>query len=268
MQKRLKMLPTLTTIKEIDRTFSTGDLPILVTCSDQKQYICKYMRADSVSAYKLASELLGSLLAQYWNLNTPEITFVKIRPEHTKQYAIPCNFNVEAVGYKKIENAADITNCIDGDIKRSDKLFRQLLQIALFDFWVANEDRTCNNANMLYVDRTEQLFSIDYGGIFNTNNYQTAIYQLSSCDSIIYADIFKHLKTNTDRQIIVDKAKKYYDICINKSRGLSTVLNSLNIPKLWNVPKNILVTKINELFEKQWIEDCFANYVETLRENF
>ena len=82
------MTHTLTTIKKIDRTFSTGDMPVLVTCSDPKQYICKYMRADSVSAYKLASELIGSLLAQYWNLNTPEFAFVKILPEHTKS-----NFN-------------------------------------------------------------------------------------------------------------------------------------------------------------------------------
>lgn len=268
MQKNHTMIPTLTTIKEIDRTFSTGDMPVLVTCSDQKQYICKYMRADSVSAYKLASELIGSLLAQYWNLNTPEFAFVKILPEHTKPIVLPCNYNAEAVGYQKIENAADITNCIDGDIKQSVKLFSQLLRIALFDFWVANEDRTCNNANMLYVDRTEKLISIDYGGIFNTNSYQSAIYQLSSCDSIICADIFKHLKTNANFQKLVAKTKKYYDICISKSRNIFNVIDTMAIPKGWNISGNVLQGKINELFEKQWIDNCFSNYVETLRQNF
>jgi hypothetical protein len=166
------------------------------------------MRADSVSAYKLASELLGSFLAKYWNLNTPEIAFVKILPEHTKQFAIPCNYNTEAIGYQKINNAADVTNCINGDIKKSAKLFSQLLKIALFDFWVANEDRTCNNANILYVYRDEKLISIDYGEIFKTNSFQTELYQLFSFDSIIYADIFRHLKTKSDFQIIVEKAKK------------------------------------------------------------
>ena len=262
------MLPTLTTIKEIDRIFSTGDMPILVACSDQRQYICKYMRADSVSAYKLASEIVGSLLAQYWKLNTPEFALVKILPEHTKQFAIPCNHNAEAVGYQKIDNAADITNCIDGDIKKSNKLFWQLLRIAMFDFWVANEDRTCNNANMLYVERAEKLISIDYGGIFNTNSFQTPTYQLSSCDSIIYADIFNHLKTGTDFQKIVDKSKKIYDICISKSRGIFTYFGTQWIPQLWNVSEDVLRTKINELFEKQWIDDCFSNYIETLRQNF
>ncbi|MBQ3656683.1 MAG: hypothetical protein II956_07555 [Bacteroidales bacterium] len=160
------MIPLLHTIKEIDRAFSTGDVPVLVTCSDQKQYICKYMRADSVSAYKLASELFGSLLAKYWNLNTPEFVFVKILPEHTKQFAIPCNFNVEAVGYQKIENAADITNCIDG------------------------------------------------------------------------------------------------------ARDIFNVFDALKIPKEWNVSENILRNKISELFENQWIDGCFSNFVETLRQNF
>ena len=262
------MIPTLTTIKDIDRTFSTGDMPVLVTCSDQKQYICKYLRADSVSAYKLASELIGSLLAHNWNLNTPDFVFVKILPEHTKPFCIPCNYNAEAVGYKKIENAADITNCIDGDIKQSDKIFSQLLKIALFDFWVANEDRTCNNANMLYIDRAEKLISIDYGGIFNTNSYKSTIYQLSSCDSIIYADIFKHLKTNVKFQKLVDKTKKYYDICISKSRDIFNFFDTITIPPKWNVSESALRIKINELFEKQWIDDCFSNYVETLRQNF
>ena len=262
------LIPTLSTIKEIDRTFSTGDMPFLVACSDQKQYICKYMRADSASAYKLANELIGSLLAKLWNLNTPEVALVKILPEHTKQHGIPCNYNAEAIGYQKIENAADITNCIDGDIKQSDKLFWQLLRIALFDFWVANEDRTCNNANMLYVDRTEKLISIDYGGIFNTNTFQSPIYQLSSFDSIIYADIFRYLKTENDFQKIIDKSKKIYDICISKSREIFMYFGTRWIPQLWNVSEEVLRKKINELFEKQWIDECFSNYVETLRQNF
>lgn len=262
------MIPTLHSSKVIDRTFSTGDLPILVTCSDQKQYICKYMRADSVSAYKLASELIGSILAKYWNLYTPEIVFVKILPEHTKPFAIQYNNCAEAIGYQKISNAIDIANYINDDIKQSEKLFTQLLKIALFDFWVANEDRTCNNANMLYVDRDEKLISIDYGGIFNTNSYQAKLCQLSSFDSIIYADIFKHLKTDSDFQNIVEKSKKYYDICINKSRKIFTDLDKLRIPKSWNVSDKILQQKLNELFEKQWIDDCFSNFVETLQQNF
>lgn len=262
------MITTLSTSKVIDRTFSTGDLPILVTCNDQKQYICKYMRADSLSAYKLTSELIGSILAKYWNLNTPEIVFVKILSEHTKPFAIQYNHSAEAIGYQKINNAIDIANYINDDIKQSKKLFTQLLKIALFDFWIANEDRTCNNANMLYVDRDEKLISIDYGGIFNTNSYQAKLCQLSSFDSIIYADIFKHLKTNSDFQNIVEKSKKYYDICINKSRKIFTDLETLQIPKSWNITENILRQKINELFEKQWIDNCFSNYEKTLRQNF
>ncbi|MBO7598486.1 MAG: hypothetical protein J6T70_15725 [Bacteroidales bacterium] len=261
------MLSTRSTIQEIDSVFPTGDLPVLVTCDDQKQYICKYMRADSVSAYKLASELLGSLLAQHWGLNTPEIVFVKIQPEHTKRCAIQCNHNAEAIGYLKIDNAADVTNCINNDIKKSDNLFNQLIQIALFDFWVANEDRTCNNANMLYVDRDEKLISIDYGGIFNTNSFDTSLYQLSPYDSIIYADIFSRLKNDSKNMSIIDNAKKTYDICIKNCRDVLTNIDTMMIPQIWNVSKETLRNKINELFDKQWINCCFDNFKETLQHN-
>ena len=37
------------------------------------------------------------------------------------------------------------------------------MKIALFDFWIANEDRNANNANLLYDVGRGRLISIDYG---------------------------------------------------------------------------------------------------------
>lgn len=42
----------------------TGDLPVLVLCSDTQQYICKYMRPNATIAYKLACEYIGAVFAE------------------------------------------------------------------------------------------------------------------------------------------------------------------------------------------------------------
>ena len=37
----------LHSIQEISKQYMTGDLPVLVLCSDTQQYICKYMRPNN-----------------------------------------------------------------------------------------------------------------------------------------------------------------------------------------------------------------------------
>ena len=74
-------IPTLTSIKTIEQRFRTGEEPVLVVCSDKNSYICKYMRS-SASAYKLVCELVGSIMAVTWKLNTPSVAFININPKH------------------------------------------------------------------------------------------------------------------------------------------------------------------------------------------
>ncbi|MBQ4405848.1 MAG: hypothetical protein II852_02435 [Bacteroidales bacterium] len=74
-------------------------------------------------------------MAKYWNLNTPEIVFVKILPEHTKPFAIQYNHSAEAIGYQKINNAIDIANYINDDIKQS-KILRQKINELFERQWI------------------------------------------------------------------------------------------------------------------------------------
>ena len=37
----------LHSIQNISKQYMTGDLPVLVLCSDKQQYICKYMRPNN-----------------------------------------------------------------------------------------------------------------------------------------------------------------------------------------------------------------------------
>ena len=60
----------LDSIQDISVMYETGDLPVLVLCSDKQQYICKYMRPNATIAYKLACELIGATFAEAWKINT------------------------------------------------------------------------------------------------------------------------------------------------------------------------------------------------------
>jgi len=64
----MKMIPHLSSIKQIEKQYNTGDLPVLVVCSDKEAYICKYIPSSN-SAFKLACELVGAMMANAWNLS-------------------------------------------------------------------------------------------------------------------------------------------------------------------------------------------------------
>lgn len=71
-------IPCVESINRIRKRYYTGEEPVLVECDNLHTYICKYMRS-SASGYKLACELIGSLLAYRWNVYTPDIAYVKIK---------------------------------------------------------------------------------------------------------------------------------------------------------------------------------------------
>ena len=143
------------------------------------------------------------------------------------------------------------------------------MKIALFDFWIANEDRTYNNANMLYDMINQRLVSIDYGGILNTSTYDYSLSQLTSTDTILYADIFMHLKKCMRIESIKEEAEKlkvYYDVSIEQSRNsMEAILRQL--PKEWNVCESIIEAKMKQLFELKWLEGVWENFLDCLTEN-
>lgn len=267
----------LETIKNIEKQYLTGDMPVLVTCNNHGQYICKYMRSDSASAYKLVSEFLGTKFAKCWGIETPSIVFLKINPAHFANFSIPYKTGSTAIGFLKINDAIDITDSTCGDIEPQRKMFWDLLKIALFDFWIANEDRTCNNSNLIYSQSIfqEKLISIDYGGIFNTNSYSNGLQQLSASDSILCADIFNVLKTagmsQKDEfapQRFEDIMKTYFYSSVERCKSFYQEIKSNYFPSEWNISDEIVDRKVSQLFDDKWIDECLNNFLQTFYQNF
>lgn len=263
-------IPILNSIKRIERQYNTGETPVLVVCSDKESYVCKYMRSSSAS-YKLVSEFIGAQFVSEWNLESPIMALVRIRPEHWADIVKTTrNLSAPALGYKYMNGVIDINPTTYSSVSQSETLLFQLLKIALFDFWIANEDRTYNNANLLYDVSNEKLVSIDYGGILNTSTYEYSLSQLTSTDTILYADLFRHLSKGInlcDIQKKVCLLKEYFEESINKCNlKIQKMIDA--IPVEWNVSKKQVEDKLTQLFDEDWVKEVWNNFNECLKENF
>ena len=261
-------IPQIHSIQEISKQYTTGDLPVLVLCSDTQQYICKYMRANATIAYKLACEYIGTVFAESWKINTPPFALVQIMPAHWNSVTSSHSSSVPTIGFKKLEGVIDITPTTFQQVESNADTLYQILKIALFDFWIANEDRTYNNANLLYNIENSQLISIDYGGILNNVTFDFPLSQLTETDSILGADIFAHIiKSVSSKQLseTVKRLEKDYSQCINRSKRQTTLL--ANMPQEWAVPNAKVEKKVEELFSPEWIRTTWQNFVECLKTN-
>ena len=261
-------IPTLSSIKTIEQQYQTGENPVLVLCTDRNAYICKYMRSAG-SAYKLACELIGSAMALTWKINTPVPAFVRIRQQHWPQQFFLKYESALAYGTRLQTNCVDITPTTYAVVPSEKRLIKELLEIALFDCWIANEDRNINNANLMYDIESSQFISIDYGCILNTATFEYPMSQLTSTDTILYSDLFHHLIRQTDKQEIVKMAeslrKNYlYDVkqCQTKMSGVIS-----NLPSEWNVPSLLIKEKLSQLVEPSWVEAVWENFKYLLQEN-
>lgn len=261
-------LLTLHSTKRIEQHFHTGEEPVLVMCSDVNIYLCKYMRS-SATAYKLACEFIGAILAKAWQLHTPDIALVNIYPAHWEGLNISHTLSAPSIGFRWLDGMVDITPSTYAMVHTKAETLAQLMKIALFDLWVANEDRNANNANLMYDVACEQLVSIDYGCIFNTATFDYPLSQLTSTDTILWSDLFRHLLQGTDRQTlhdIVNHLKSEYKECLKQSSiSVSEILDEM--PKEWKVPLETVKDKLHQLFEEHWTIAVWENFMDCLNEN-
>lgn len=146
---------------------------------------------------------------------------------------------------------------------------KNLLEIALFDFWSANEDRNINNSNLLYDINSFKIIAIDFGCIFNTATFEFPLSQLTMTDTILYSDLYHHIVSHHDKKILnqlINEIKKDYFVKLENSKGMSRMLLS-QIPSNWGMKKEIIEEKINQLFMSQWVKDVWENFIENIEEN-
>lgn len=242
---------------EVLKVYQTGDRPILVLCADGFHYICKY-KQPGYAANKLVSELIGSEFARIWRIATPHNALIINDPIIWDDKGITHDLSAPLWGSRKMDSVFDISDINSSQIKYSFKTLHQFLVIALFDMWIANEDRTCNNYNLLFDMKQERIVSIDYGGIFNSNIISNPLFQLNAHDSIISSNLFDSLSRAGVESVLNTIRFTYLNNIRNCKLFAKTVLDM--VPKDWDVDISAFEGKVNELFGVSWVNEVWSNY--------
>lgn len=144
-------IPLLETRLVLYETGSTGHHPVLFRCSDGNIWFCKYVLSGygEFQTDLLYYELIGTTLLRQLGIPTPEVAFVRIKADSFTAEQIPHNAQdmvpgVVAFGSRQVPLADLVDDLLD---YRTDSDFQKLrnpedlIRIALFDLWVANQDR-------------------------------------------------------------------------------------------------------------------------------
>jgi len=251
----------------------TACKPILVFCSDLEFYYCKYNTGFS-SADRLLREYLSACFLEEWKLAVPDFAFIRIKKEHIlSDLGIPFRyFDSLCFGSRKIENAAEVTRFITETNQYQKRKFINLfdyLRIALFDIWVANDDRNHNNYNLLIQaeEGKYRFVPIDHEAVFNSGNIDKPLYTISENSSLITAPLCLRLfsakeLSNKGR---IDEMKDYFYLCvINCKQKLPQIIN--NVPEDWKINLALSLSYLeNHLFVKKWIDECWDTFVTYLQ---
>lgn len=207
-------------------------------------------------------ELIGASFLKIWELKVPDFALVNVDRDHIPeafnihgyQFDIPCFGSRYARNYVEI---TDFTANISPQRRRifTDRL--DLFYIALFDIWLANEDRNYNNYNLLIdLESQYQIVPIDHETIFNTRIIEYPISELTFEDSIISSPLFFSLLGQNSFPNRREEIKNNFYLKVSLCKdSFEDILN--DIPESWRIDKNRLKNKlINEIFVDSWTEKC------------
>lgn len=264
----------LYSIQTSDRIFETGgSRPVLLTCNDMNSYVCKYNTGNG-AAVRLMCEYIGASFLKLWGLNVPDFASVSVNRDHIpSDYHInEYYFDTACFGLQYTRTFAEVIDFTANISYQQRKAFpnrRDLLDIALFDIWLANEDRNQDNYNLLIdIENQRNFIPIDHEAIFNTRNIKSPIYELTYEDSIISSPLFMNLFSNNDfnqtaMKEIKDNFQAKVKLCID-----NYVILIEPIPPDWNINKLELETKLkNEIFDDNWLLRSFNLFLEFLQRN-
>jgi hypothetical protein len=267
------MIRNLRTIQPIvkEDILLTGSRPFWVMCDDYKTYLCKYNRGEPGRPTVLMKELLAASFLPHWELKGPEFVFIEVDKAHAANIGLhPYYFDLTCFGtqynnkYKEVDKFfADYS----GKQRKKIVNVEDFLFIALFDLWMANEDRTTNNPNLLFDTENYSFIPIDHEAVFNTRTPADEITQLNFEDSILYSNLLHSFFTKnelSDNEFI-DKMRQKYYLCIENCRNSVPAILG-NLPDNWNYDKENLHRQLLEsIFRTNWVDTSFTTFVQFLQ---
>jgi len=264
----------LTSITQADKEnvyINNNSKPFIVLCDDLNDYVCKYNKSSS-TAFRLFNEYISASFLKLWQLNVPDFCFINVKREHIPQdlgfpyyfFDVPCFGSLFNRNFKEVDNFFSGFKYADSHKFQS---IADYFKIALFDIWLANDDRHPGNYNLLIdTEQNNKLIPIDHEAVFNTSNLHLGLYPISYEASILSSEIVhRMLKNYASNQQFVNNLENYLYLCVKVClENLDNIL--YNSPNEWNIDKQkIKELLIQHIFNKEWSLICWKTFREFLQ---
>ena len=232
---------------------------------DFEDYACKY---DTTG--KLINEYLAHQFLQIWELPVLPAAFVTIKKEHIPENILNARirlhyFDKPTFGLQYDTQAFDATNILTGlkgayyELSKFGNRYN-LLKIALFDLWLANDDRNHNNYNILI--RDNEFIPIDHSNIFDGGRLGHELAQLTDDDSILTSDLaitFLNQKAKVEEEAanLIENFSIFVNNC---NELLPTIIE--NVPEAWCNDKPTLLENIRSaiITNEDWLVETISTF--------
>ena len=168
------MIPAIKTVIFINELVNQNSAPSIFLCDDFKQYYCKSILDNSDHDF-LVYEFIGSYIARYFGISTPEIAWVKFDELSMGSEYFQKNYNIKngdiLFGSQYIGENDHLDSTGKFKIKNK-KIFSRLknpedlIKISLMDIHLNNMDRNEDNYNLLFQTEKNMFYAIDHSALF------------------------------------------------------------------------------------------------------
>ncbi len=270
--KAMQYIESLAEIPPEGCLTTRGSRPLRVFCSDMNHYICKYFSGEG-PATSLFNEYIACCFLEEWALQVPAMAIVKISVNHTRQTGMPTHyFRRPCFGSFYHGNYLEVDRFLSGwsfSNHAMKNLRRSILAIAMFDLWIANEDRTGNNYNLLFNPMVADFVPIDHVMAFNGNNLDKEPFPLTVDDSLLNSTLvqqlfFRTLQPERNELRLSTICSFEHDVAQCHSH-LSTYLQHL--PEAWDISLASVNERLQFLFSREWTDQCsdlFSRYLQVV----
>ena len=196
----LKLFDLKTVISIQKQYATTGHSPYLVLTDNFEQYILKSpLNLNDKSS--IVREFLCNQLLKIWQIKTPQGACLKLSAFLLSSYYVQQNQSLKKnktfYGSLFVPNSIDLNQFFDVASKVDQRKIvniETLLDIALFDIWVENDDRKPSNNNIILhpIEKHYQILPIDNAFTFATMNFEflnPEYVSFSDNDSILHSSV-------------------------------------------------------------------------------
>lgn len=257
----MEPLPLRHSVSEAQDAWDTGMRPILVVGDDLRAYVAKHGGGQRVCS-RLVNELLAHHFARIWGLPVLEAALMHVAPDHVGRFVAsgrqPAYFKTTCWSTVFRRDSVELNQFLrttNAHERRHYANKQDLLRIALFDIWLANEDRTQNNPNILVTaDPEGSTFRVmDHEAIFGTNVLEKPLPLLTMEDSLLAHSVLPALlgaSFSRDGNLVAHAVQDAYLWMHNCEQRTDEVLSRL--PADWGIDVANLRQRLQDrLFDPQ-----------------